>query len=170
MQKDEFGIKLKKRYEVTGNPEEILNVFKNKLNEKNDNVYGHVVNEKVFLKIPPAQHEWWSPQMTISVEKCEEDPAKTKIFENIGPNPSTYTLTMFIFFGAGTTIVLSLMWLFSLLTLGHDYTTALTVISVAVVLIAIVFFIIYSGRRKARTQMEQLREFVDSLLKDKISY
>ncbi|GEM_PF-327279 len=168
MQKDELGIKLKKRYEVTGQPEEILESFKNKLSKENKNVYGHVVNEKIFLKIPPALQEWWSPQMTISVERCEEDESKTKIFENIGPNPSTYTLTMFIFFGAGTTIVLSLMWLFSLLTLGHDYSTALTIIAVAVVIIALVFYIIYNGRRKARTQMQSLRDFVNSVLDEKL--
>ncbi len=168
MQSDNFGIKLKKRYEISGSPEGILTAFKNKLADKNNPVYGHVVNEKVFLRIPPEQHQWWSPQMTISVEECTDDKTKTKIFENIGPNPSTYTLTMFIFFGAGTTIVLSLMWLFSLMTLGHDYSVALTVIAFAVVLIALVFTIIYNGRRKALSQMQLLRDFVNSVLGNKI--
>ncbi len=169
MQSDNFGIKLKKRYEVVGSPEEILKEFDNKLSENNKNVLGHVVNEKVFLKIPVDQHQWWSPQMTISVDECEEDETKTKIFENIGPNPSTFTLTMFVFFGAGTTIVLSLMWLFSLLTLGHDYSIALTIILVAFLIILAVFSILYNGRRKARSQMQLLRDFVNSVLEGKTS-
>jgi len=157
----EYRIKLRKQYNLVEEPDLLFEKFSRSLGPNSNPVIGRIVKPNIFLQIDETVRHYWSPEMTITMEK-EDD--KTRIHEVIGPNSSVFTLTMFMIFFAGTLFLFTLMFLFSQLTLNMDTSFTWVIIGVCFLLFLIISLFMFIGRIKAKPQTELLRQFVEEVL------
>ena len=117
----------------------------------------------VFLKIPKAEQHFWSPQLHLEV--LETDPSHCKIKGFFGPNPTVWTLFMFLHFVAAGLFIGFGIWAYSSWSLGTNVTTPL----VLMVMMVVLWIALYSsgriGKKKGQHQMHELHDFMKGVLK-----
>jgi len=164
MNDNEYKIKYRKQYDLGEKPEVFIERFRTFLEQTSLPINGKVVHQNVFLQIDQTEKHYWSPEMTITIEN-END--KANVREVLGPNPSVFTLTMFLIFFAGTLFLFSLMFLLSQITLNMDTSLTWAIIGLCFILFFIISLFMFIGRIKAKPQMVMLREFVEEVLLSK---
>jgi hypothetical protein len=120
-----------------------------------------IAGEKIFIKIPPERHKWWSPELYLVVGEQDDH---SHIREVLGPNPQVFMLSMFLISLGAVISFFALIVALSQFNLGMSATLFLTIGLAALVLIGIVLVWMARGRRKARPQMEELRAFVRGVI------
>ncbi len=167
MSSDEYRVKYRKQYNLDKDPELLINRFRKALEQNPNSIDGKIVHQIIFLQIISSERHYWSPEMTISIEK--ED-GKTKIREVLGPNPSVFTLTMFLIIFAGTLFLFTLMFLLSQITLNMDTSLTWVIIGICFLLFSIISLFMLIGRIKAKPQMLLLSKFVENLINPNSSF
>ena len=142
-------------------PDILLERFKSKTKEANPTVIMQVAYHSVFLKVSPALHKWWSPDMTLNIKEHDDGSSITKV---TGPNPGTFTLAMFVITFAIVISFFALMFALSQIQLSTSPLISILVIAASVVLAFLVIAILGLGRIKAHPQMEMMDEFVKDIL------
>ncbi|MEL6918715.1 MAG: GTP-binding protein [Bacteroidota bacterium] len=116
------------------------------------------LDEHLFIKFKADENHFWSPQLHLEV--VEKDLKNCTLFGVFGPNPSLWTLFMFLHFGAAILFIMLGIWTYSSATLGQSYGVQLG----GMVFITILWFVLYAlgrmGKRKGRPQMHKLYQFM----------
>lgn len=149
------------KIEVNTNHQNLLQAFEKQ--KKNSPKYIITrVDDHVFLKFPKQQQHFWSPQLHLEIN--EKNDSSSTVYGLFGPNPTVWTLFMFLhfvvaglFFGFG-------IWAYTNATLGNDYAIQLFLTLMMVIL----WFVLYAagriGRAKGKPEMHQLHEFMQATL------
>lgn len=159
-----FGINIRRQYTLPVSQETILQRFRRYAGTKSALFHIHAGNDKVFLKIKDDESKWWSPELSLTVES-EGDGALVR--EVAGPNPSTFTMTIFLLTVGSTLLFLSLMVALSQLSLGLSYLWSLGIAGLAALFIMITYYVIWRGRKKAEGQILLLRKCVRQIIDEK---
>lgn len=149
------------KIEVNTNHQNLLQAFEKQ--KKNSPKYIITrVDDHVFLKFPKQQQHFWSPQLHLEIN--EKNDSSSTVYGLFGPNPTVWTLFMFLhfvvaglFFGFG-------IWAYTNATLGNDYAIQLFLTLMMVIL----WFVLYAagriGRAKGNPEMHQLHKFMQETL------
>ena len=120
------------------------------------------VDDHVFIKIPKAKQQFWSPQLHLEINKIEHN--KSQLYGLFGPNPTVWTLFMFLHFAVAGLFIALCIWAYSNYALKVDYSLQIW----GMVLMIVLWFVLYfSGRvSKASNQKEMtdLYTFMSSVL------
>lgn len=117
----------------------------------------------VFLKIQKAEQHFWSPQLHLEV--LETDPSHCKIKGFFGPNPTVWTLFMFLHFVAAGLFIGFGIWAYSSWSLGTNVTTSVVLMMMMVVLWIALYISGRIGKKKGQHQMHELHDFMNAVLK-----
>ena len=117
----------------------------------------------VFFKIPKAEQHFWSPQLHLEV--LETDASHCKIKGFFGPNPTVWTLFMFLHFVAAGLFIGFGIWAYSSWSLGTNVTTPLVLMVTMVVLWIALYISDRIGKKKGQHQMHELHDFMTADLK-----
>ena len=158
-----LGIRFREIEMHKEHPDVLLERYKLKKKEGVAGIDMQIVYHSVFLKIPHADHKWWSPELTVNIEEHEEGALIRKV---TGPNPGTFTFAMFVIIGAITIFFFALMFAFSQIQLSVSATGSLLVVGGSVVVAVLMVMILGWGRKKAEGQMKVLQDFADKVLSD----
>ncbi len=150
------------KIEVNTNHQIVLQAFEN-LKKNSPQFIITRVDDHVFLKFPKQQQHFWSPQLHLEIN--EKDETSSTVCGLFGPNPTVWTLFMFLhfvvaglFFGFG-------VWAYTNATLGNDYAMQLFLTLMMVVF----WFVLYAagrmGRAKGKPEMHKLNDFMQNTLK-----
>lgn len=124
--------------------QEALSLFDNAKKETSQFVI-HRVDDHVFLKIPRAEQHFWSPQLHLEIR--EESSGKVKLHGLYGPNPTVWTLFMFIHFVAAALFIGIGIWAYSNASLGNPYRLQI----VSLFLVIAFWFALYFGGRMGKS-------------------
>lgn len=121
------------------------------------------IDDHVFIKFPKKEQHFWSPQLHLEINA---DIDSTAIVHGLfGPNPTVWTLFMFLhfivaglFFGFG-------IWAYTNKTLGNSYTLQLCLTILMIVIWFVLYFAGRIGRAKGMPEMHQLNDFTNTILK-----
>ena len=116
---------------------------------------GHAV-----LAIPSERQHFWSPQLTLDLEPR---PDGTRVHGTFGPRPAVWTLFVFCYCLLGFAGLMGFVFGFSQWSLGAD-APALWSVPLAAGLTGMVYATAMVGQRLGRSQMVQLRAFVEAAL------
>ena len=155
------GIKLRDHYDVALDQDTIVGRFQRRMKDPSNDYLLQIAGEKIFIKIPSSRHKWWSPELYLVVGKRE---GASHIREVLGPNPQVFMLSMFMISLGAVISFFALIVALSQFNLGMSATLFLTIGLAALILIGIVLFIMAIGRRRARPQMQELRDFAASVI------
>ena len=134
----------------------LCHIFEN--SKKDDSIVSTKSKHYIFLKIPENQRHFWSPELSVRIEKTE---FSEEVIAHclLGPKPSVWLL--FTFFYAFIGILSTIGGIFSLVIYQQDNDASLLwIIPLGIVLCVSIFFTSKLGQNKGRDQMLHLVSFL----------
>lgn len=141
--------------ELSGNKERVLQIFEK---SKSKNYVVKRIDDHVFIKFVPEKLHFWSPQLQLEI--IDVDDKASKLFGLFGPNPTLWTLFMFLHFGVATIFILLGIWGYSNASLDKPYGIQLGLMGFLVVLWFVLYFFGRIGKHKGKPQMKELYGFM----------
>ncbi|MFQ3239410.1 MAG: hypothetical protein ACI9NI_001716 [Olleya marilimosa] len=120
------------------------------------------VDDHVFIKLPKAQQQFLSPQLHLEINALENN--KSQLYGLFGPNPTVWTLFMFLHFLVAGLFIAFCIWAYSNYALKVDYQLQVW----GIVGMIILWFLLYFSGRLSKTsnqkEMTALYTFMSSVL------
>lgn len=160
-----LGIRFRELETHPENHDALLQRFKDRMKEGHPDVEMQIAYHSVFIKVPQRDHKWWSPELTVNIEQHNGGSMLRKI---TGPNPSTFTLAMFVIIAAIVIFFFALMFAFSQIQLNTSPLISILVIAGSIAIAFLVVAILGWGRKKAHPQMELMNAFVKEVLSSRL--
>jgi len=120
-------------------------------------VVGHPVGHHFFLKIPPEQRHFWTPQLDLEMEAHPE--GGTRLRGLVGPSPAVWTKFVFLYAFSGFVCLFGLItgvpqWMLDKPPVG------LWVMGIGIAMVMAVYLIAQAGKRLGAMQTAVLRGFL----------
>lgn len=151
--KQEIVLRPRFKFDVEQDNEYLLNLFEETKTSQKDFIVSRI-DDHVFIKIPKDKQHFWSPQLHLEIIK-NQPPNSSTIHGLFGPNPTVWTMFMFLHFFVVVVFLGFGAWAYSNWSLDNSYGLQIGVM----VLMFISWFILYfAGRIGKKTGMEQMHE------------
>jgi len=121
-----------------------------------------IVDDHIFIKLPRKEQHFWSPQLHLEVNDHEEQ--ASKIYGLFGPNPTVWTLFMFLHFVVATLFFTVGVWAYSNWSLEKDYAIQVFFTLFTVIIWFVLYFFGRVGRSKGQPQMQELNTFMEKTI------
>ncbi len=157
-----YRIRPRFRIESPLTPVEVISKIKEGLKTPGAACDGHAGVGFATLTILEKDRHYWSPQLTVSVEKLEEKEGSL-IRGLYGPAPAVWTMFVFFYSLVGFATAAALITGLSYLSLGMSGGWLWWALVFAVVLLSI-YLVSYFGQRLGHDQMETLHNFLEEKL------
>ena len=157
-----YRIRPRFRTESPLSQEEIIARLKQGLKAPGAACNGYTSVGFATLTIPEKQRHYWSPQLTVSVEKLEGKDGSL-IRGLYGPAPGVWTMFVFFYSLIGFVTVIVLIIGLSYLSLGMSGSLLWWALLLAIVLLSI-YLVSFFGQRLGHNQMEILHNFLEEKL------
>jgi hypothetical protein len=151
------------KFNVTQINSSILAIFEELKTTQNKFIISRI-DDHVFIKIPKSRQHFWSPQLHLEINENESQ--GSTIYGLFGPNPTVWTLFMFLHFVVASLFIGLAIWAYVNWSLSQDYTIQL---SISLFMIAIWLALYFGGRLGKKTgmsQMHELHHFMRDTLRD----
>lgn len=106
------------KFDIEYNNEKLLELFDATKSTQSNFIVSRV-DDHVFIKIPKAKQQFWSPQLHLEINKIEHN--KSQLYGLFGPNPTVWTLFMFLHFAVAGLFIALCIWAYSNYALKVDY-------------------------------------------------
>jgi len=151
------------KFDVNSDNEKLLQGFEETKAKQSDFIVSRV-DDHVFIKFPKKDQHFWSPQLHLEINEKDENSAT--VHGLFGPNPTVWTMFMFLHFVVAGLFIGFGIWAYTNATLGNSYTIQLFL----TILMIFVWFILYFagriGRKKGMPEMHKLHGFMRDTLRD----
>ncbi|MBT8304260.1 MAG: GTP-binding protein [Bacteroidia bacterium] len=159
---NEIVLRPRFKIELNRNNEDALKAFEDLKTAQKEFIVSRIDNH-VFIKIPQEHRHFWSPQLHLEIDEINKD--NSQLYGLFGPNPTVWTLFMFLHFLVATIFIGFGIWAYTNWSLDSDYTIQLFVALFMVVVWFLLYFIGRAGRATGKSQMHLLNDFMKSVLK-----
>lgn len=120
------------------------------------------VDDHIFIKLPKREQHFWSPQLHLEITESTEDSCQLNGF--FGPNPTVWTMFMFLHVAVGILFMVNLTWLYSSFNLGNGIGLQIG-ISVVLVLVWVLLYVAGRiGKKKGKPGMRELYGFMQATI------
>ncbi|HFA47883.1 MAG TPA: hypothetical protein ENJ95_02555 [Bacteroidetes bacterium] len=157
-----FRIRPRFQVELPMCTEDISKKIKQCLADENAKCTGVTMPGFAKLKIPREDRHYWSPQLSISVEKKEDEVGCT-LYGLYGPAPTVWTMFVFFYVIIGFALLAVSIMGYTNYTLGRP-SGILWLVPVLLAVLLSVFLVSYFGQRLGHDQMERLHNFLEDCL------
>lgn len=161
---NEIVLRPRFKFKVNQDNEVILKLFENSKDNQSQFIVSRV-DDHIFIKIPKVKQHFWSPQLHLEIAKNETDDHST-IYGLFGPNPTIWTMFMFLHFIVAGLFIGFSIWAYTNWSLDEDFAIQLFVTLLTIV----VWFVLYFGGRIGKStgmgQMHELHHFMRDTLRD----
>ncbi|MEZ4791998.1 MAG: GTP-binding protein [Gelidibacter sp.] len=121
------------------------------------------VGDHVFIRLPKHKQHFWSPQLHLEVN--EIDSKSCMLHGLFGPNPTVWTMFMFVhFFVAGMFITFGI-WSYTNWRLGNSYGIQIGLMILMVLVWIGLYLAGRLGRSKGKPEMYLLHNFMSETLR-----
>ncbi|SFD13215.1 GTP-binding protein [Algibacter pectinivorans] len=141
--------------------EAVLSDFENaKLSQKEFIVTR--VDDHVFIKFPKEQQHFWSPQLHLEINKVNDN--SCTIHGLFGPNPTVWTLFMFLHFLVAVIFIAFAIWTYTSISLKQSYAVQASITILMILLWVTLYFAGSLGKASSIKDMRLLNAFMNSVL------
>ena len=120
------------------------------------------IDDHVFIKLPKQDQHFWSPQLHLEIN--ELDSKSSTLHGLFGPNPTVWTLFMFLHFVVAALFIAFGIWTYTNWSLGNSYAVTLFVMLLMLVVWFLLYFFGRIGRTKGKGEMHRLHDFMNKVL------
>ncbi len=149
------------KIELNKNHTSVLEAFEAKRHNQKQFIVSRI-DDHVFIKLPKAQQQFWSPQLHLEINDLENN--KSQLYGLFGPNPTVWTLFMFLHFIVAALFIACSIWAYSNYALKTDYQLQIW----GMIGMVIIWFVLYFSGRLSKTsnqkEMTDLYTFMSSVL------
>jgi len=163
------GFQIRPRFEIASEYEvaELQEIMKKALKSDDAPCAGKVRYGYVSLYPEEADHHYWSPHLSVTIEPVdnEEAPdAKGSILRGLyGPSPAVWTKFVFVYaIIALSTLIATVIGLANM-TIGEP-TTILWAVPILILLFASMFLVSSIGQKKGHNQIEDIHHFFEKCI------
>ena len=129
-----------------------------------ENLQGNIKNEVANIWIKTEHNEFWKPYLSLRIEKENHQTVIRGVF---GPSAAVWTFFMFLYFIFSITFMVFItIWIVTKQIKSTDFPWAIHVAILSIILLLISFFATKIGQKKAKKEMEQLRDFAEKTIED----
>lgn len=116
------------------------------------------LGDHIFIKFPRNKQHFWSPQLHLEVFKSTE--TKTSLHGFFGPNPTVWTMFMFLHVAVGILFMVNATWLYSNYNLGNPIALQI-IISIILIFSWILLYVAGRiGKKKGKPGMREIYDFM----------
>ena len=138
--------------------------LKSQLKIENQIFQGNINNEVANIWIKTEHNEFWKPYLSLRIEKENHQTVIRGVF---GPSAAVWTFFMFLYFIFSITFMVFItIWFVTKQIKSTDFPWAIHVAILSIILLLISFFATKIGQIKAKSEMEQLRDFAEKTIED----
>lgn len=160
---NEIVLRPRFKFKVKQENEMLLELFESTKNTQSNFIVSRI-DDHVFIKIPKAKQHFWSPQLHLEINKDDTDNSST-IYGLFGPNPTVWTLFMFLHFVVAGLFIGFGIWAYVNWSLGEDYAIQLFVTLFMIVLWFALYFGGRLGKKAGMGEMHELHHFMRDTLR-----
>lgn len=122
------------------------------------------VDDHVFIRLPNQEQQFWSPQLHLEINEVDEHTAM--LHGLFGPNPTVWTMFMFLHFIVAGLFIVFGIWTYSNWALNTPYGIQLGVTLLMIIAWFVLYFAGRHGRSKGKDEMHKLYNFMNATLTD----
>lgn len=149
------------KMEIARYNEAILSDFENVKTTQSEFIVIRVDNH-VFIKLPKEKQHYWSPQLHLEINKIDEN--SSKIHGLFGPNPTVWTLFMFLHFIVAGLFIAFAIWTYTNISLKESYAVQASVTLLMVLVWVTLYFVGSIGKASGTKDMRLLNNFLYKVL------
>jgi len=149
------------KLELNKSHESVLDSFEKVKNSEKDFVISRV-DDHVFIKFPKSKQHFWSPQLHLEINKVNEN--SSLLHGLFGPNPTVWTLFMFLHFLVAVIFIGCGAWAYSNWSLKTSFGLQIGIMILMVICWFALYFAGRFGKYKGKTEMHQLHNFLNKSL------
>lgn len=158
---NEIVLRPRFKIQLEKNNQSALELFDKAKEEQNEFIVTRV-DDHVFIKFPKAKQHFWSPQLHLEINS--EDENSSILHGLFGPNPTVWTMFMFLHFFVAVVFIGFGIWAYSNWSLDDSYIMQLFVMILMVILWFVLYFAGRLGRYKGKDEMHLLHDFMKKSL------
>jgi len=121
------------------------------------------VDDHVFIKLPKAKQQFWSPQLHLEINEIDDN--NSQLYGLFGPNPTVWTLFMFLHFAVAGLFIAFAVWAYANASLNTNYQLQIW----GMLFMVIVWFVLYFAgslsKSSHQAEMNALYRFMQEALK-----
>lgn len=159
---NEIVLRPRFKIELNQDNESALKAFDASKETQNDFVISRV-DDHVFIRIPKNKQHFWSPQLHLEINEVDEQ--SSQLHGLFGPNPTVWTLFMFLHFFVAVVFIGFGAWAYSNWSLGNSFMIQIIVMILMVVSWFALYFAGRLGKFKGKNEMHLLHDFMNKVLK-----
>ena len=153
-----FKIELKE-----GN-ESVLEAFELEKKLQSDFIVNRI-DDHVFIKFPKHKQHFWSPQLHLEINEIDN---KSSLLHGLfGPNPTVWTLFMFLHFMVAGVFIAFSIWAYTNWTLEKNFGIQITLMLLMVIIWIGLYFGGRIGKSSSKKEMQDLNNFMNRVLNKK---
>ncbi|GAA4932545.1 hypothetical protein GCM10023314_01080 [Algibacter agarivorans] len=139
----------------------ILSDFRNAKTTQSDFIITRV-DDHVFIRFPKDKQSFWSPQLHLEINEVDEN--HSVIHGLFGPNPTVWTLFMFLHFMVAGVFIAFGIWTYTNWTLGQAFTIQASITILMVLIWVVLYFAGSIGKASSTSDMRLLNDFMYNVL------
>lgn len=159
-------IVLRPRFKIESprNNEAVLSDFQNAKTTQTEFVVTRV-DDHVFIRFPKQNQKFWSPQLHLEINTVDENSCIIRGL--FGPNPTVWTLFMFLHFLTAGLFIAFGIWTYTNWSLELSFTIQASVTILMVLLWVTLYFVGSLGKASSIHDMRKLNGFMHEVLEHK---
>lgn len=116
------------------------------------------VDDHIFIKLPNKEQHFWSPQLHLELSETSETKCLLQGF--FGPNPTVWTMFIFLHVGVGILFMVNATWLYSNYNLDNSINLQIGIAVGLVLAWILLYFAGAMGKKKGKPDMQELYNFM----------
>lgn len=159
-------IRIKPRFKIITDlkQEDFEKNLKTLLHEKGSPFLGNINKEVASIWVKTEHNEFWKPYLSL---RAEPEDGKTAIRGIFGPSAAVWTFFMFLYFMFGITFMVFItIWFVTKQINSQDFPWSIYLAISSLILLAVTFLATKIGQKKAKSEMEQLKNFAEKHLEN----
>lgn len=123
------------------------------------------IDNHVFIKYPKKDQHFWSPQLHLEID--EVDANSSLLHGLFGPNPTVWTMFMFLHFMVAGLFIAFGIWAYTNWNLKSDFIVQVSLMVLMIIIWFVLYFAGRIGRDSSKKEMMQLHDVMESIIQQK---
>ena len=160
---NEIVLRPRFKFDVETLNETLLHGFEEQKDKQSDFIVTRI-DDHVFIRFPKNEQHYWSPQLHLEINKKDEN--SSTIYGLFGPNPTIWTMFMFLHFVVAGLFIAFGIWAYTNMTLDKSYAIQLFLTFLMVLIWFTLYFIGRMGKSRGTPEMYKLHAFMRDTLRN----
>ncbi len=149
------------KIEINKNNETVLQMFQDAKKTPSEFIVNRI-DDHVFIKFPKYKQHFWSPQLHLEINAVDSN--SCLLHGLFGPNPTVWTLFVFLHFMVAGLFIAFGIWAYSNWSLKMPYTFQFSLMLLMIIIWVALYFAGSIGKASGKNEMAELHDFMNAVL------